>query len=496
MEKNNKEKQEMELNQNQNIVEINNNENHEEVIEETIETIEQEEDVKEKNIKEEDYLKTNQEEDIAKTKNKGNNSEAEQEENNQTKCIKLWLLIIPLVLVILVLVYIFTDLLKTDEQNFAKYMYITSKNIEKLKTEELEKYFDKAKYTSEGEIILTAEGEKAKVEFDGKTDIENRLKETNIATDYSGKELVVNYKQDNDTYAIKIDKLYNKYIAIENRNLKELANLLEIDSENIPNKINLEKYKFTEEELKDIKQRYLKIIKEEINKENYSKEKSKEYNIYKLTLTNEQLNNIKIKSLQELKNDNLIIDKYVIYEEINGNKIEKEDLQKEIESKVEELEKNTSEQEKEALVISLYTKLNKCEKIEIKLFEEKILIELYSNSLKISNQQEDDNWKFEIQKEELEKVLKYNIQAEDKIYNFSIDLIYSDLSKDTVKEEYKFDLSTDSEVIEFKYINTTSQNNELVIDNLEYSECEILNALNREKINELIYKIYNNMINL
>jgi len=502
-------------NENKNEKEIEqNNEIQEDIVEETTEPVEVEENIKEEVVKQENDVQESIEEEVEKEENSvknGNNEvaetenveETELEENTHTKTkrINLWLLLITLVLVILVLIYIFTDLLKTDEQNFAKYMYITSKNIENLKSDELEKYFDKTKYTSDGEISLTTNGEEAKVQFNGKTDVENRLKETNIITDYDKEELEINYKQDNDIYAIKINELYNKYIAIENNNLKELVNSLGLNSNKIPNRINLEEYKFTEKELVDIKQRYTKIIKNEINKENYSKEKIDNNNIYKLRLTNKQLNNVKIKVLQELKNDNLILEKYVIYEQMNGNKIEKEDLPKEIDSKIKDLEENVSEQEKEDLLICLYTKLNKCEKVEINYLEKTIILEMDFISLKILSQkqeenQEDNEYSFEIQKEEFAQELNYNIKIANQNYNFVINLKYSNLTKNTVKEDYDVDFKIENDNINLNYTNTTSQDNKLIINKLEESECEILNNLNKNEINELIYKIYNNLVSL
>lgn len=247
---------------------------------------------------------------------------------------KLLIIIIILVLVIVLAVggmiaaYAFTDFLKTDKQLFLKYISKNEELIEQFNDAELENYIkkqDSTAYSNEGKITLNTSGastdktlnmiKNASVTFNGGTDSTNNYRYQNININYSDTEKVnAEYIQLQDHYGLKINDVTNKYLAVENNNLKEWATKMRIDEEvvkNIPNKLDLKVLKniFTKEEIKQIKTKYLKVIEPELTDKMFSQDKENDSNVYILTLTKNDLTNIASKILTTLKDDEMIMSK-------------------------------------------------------------------------------------------------------------------------------------------------------------------------------------------
>ena len=139
----------------------------------------------------------------------------------------------------------------------------------------------------------------------------------NIKANYSqSQSLNIQLIRNNDIYAFKIDEVLAKFLGVDNNNLKELAGKLGLPQDqiaSIPNKIDFSKFQdlnvFTDEEVSQLKNKYLSIINDNLKDDMFSKEKSNEYSIYTLTLSQEQLNNILSKLMETLKNDDLLKNK-------------------------------------------------------------------------------------------------------------------------------------------------------------------------------------------
>ena len=128
-------------------------------------------------------------------------------------------------------------------------------------------------------------------------------------------------------YVSKIGEVYDKYISIENKNLKQLAEKYEIDSTEIPDKIEFidmhDLYDISEEEIQHINDLIVGTLKNEIPEECYSVNENVETDIlgekaktkeYKIELSAKQIDDIAIKLLENAKRDevilNLIVNKY------------------------------------------------------------------------------------------------------------------------------------------------------------------------------------------
>jgi len=267
----------------------------------------------------------------------------------QMKKKKLIMIIVAIVLTIILLgvsIYIFlylaTDMFKSDKTLFSKYLEKGVYNVSTLSSNLGRNEFDiileqnpfetdtqiKLNYTQN--INTSAEStanqiNKLNIQIKGQTDKQNQYNYQNAKL-MNDNELLfdVEYIEQDDIIGIKFPELFKEYILIENQNVKELfedINNIE-DISQIPDEINtnyniLEMLNFTEKEKESIKNSYINVLKD-IEKEKFSKNTNQSIQIngtqintnsYILTLTKEELNNIYIKLLEELKNDEIILSK-------------------------------------------------------------------------------------------------------------------------------------------------------------------------------------------
>ncbi len=254
--------------------------------------------------------------------------------------------------------YFFTDVFKSDKQKFFKYM---AKNIESastFKSVELTNYLEKKgsqPYENSGEFYTTIdektassympnkklydEVEKFKILFQGQKDISNGYFHEAVSLQYSnGEKMTFELAKQEDYYGIKVDTILKKYLALENNNLKEFAKNIGIqDTSVIPDKIefkNYDKYKFTDDEIKNIQNKIYKVLNENLQDTMFREEKNDSYQKYILTLTKGQVEEILYKLYNTLVNDEVIINKIKI--------IATEELkmtEQEIDEKIEQLKK-------------------------------------------------------------------------------------------------------------------------------------------------------------
>jgi len=249
----------------------------------------------------------------------------------------LIMIIIAIVLVIclgagLAFAYFATDLFKSNKQIFSKYFSKNNEILELLNDSDLKAYAEKQKqnaYTSEGSIKTNvtfpdssqkqiAEAlQNCNITFNGKTDIANNYIYSNIKANYSqDQSLNIQLYRNNDIYAFKIDDVLAKFLGVQNNNLKELAGKLGLSQEqiaSIPNKIDLSEVQslnvFTNDEISQLKDKYFKIVTDNLKDDMFSKEKSNEYSVYTLSINYEQFKNISTKLIETLKNDDLLKNK-------------------------------------------------------------------------------------------------------------------------------------------------------------------------------------------
>ena len=265
----------------------------------------------------------------------------------QKKRIIIISIIVLLVMIVatFITLYIKTDMFKSDATLFAKYMGQNVENLDdfykKIGTgSEYDELLQKSKYINETKIKVnhikdigtTLENAKSSINqltlnFKGQTDNSRQYNYQDIVLNKEDKKVAeIEFLQNGNTYGIKFTDLFAQYILVDNENLKELFRKIGYTEEqvaNIPDTIEFKNdikgiLEFSEEEKKSIQEKYIKIINNNVSKNNFSKQKNKTIqigeksintNAYILTLTKEQMNNLFIKSLEEIKQDEIFLSK-------------------------------------------------------------------------------------------------------------------------------------------------------------------------------------------
>lgn len=240
---------------------------------------------------------------------------------------KLLLIIIPIIVILIVSIvllalYMTTDLFKSNETLFWKY-FSKTKEIENIfyndNLDKQNEFKSNNSYTSSGTMSLKIEkGEDSLKQLNIET---NARHDKNTNRTYADAILKngdidlfnISYINSGDIYAIKCDEVFQNYVGFENIELSNIASNYGI--ENFPNTINLKQFinslKMTDEELQHISEIYLPLIMENIPKERYIKQEQnlqineQAYNteMYSVEISSEELRQIIIRCLSKLKTD-------------------------------------------------------------------------------------------------------------------------------------------------------------------------------------------------
>ena len=261
------------------------------------------------------------------------------------------ILIVSIVLVILImltaflLVYINTDMFKSNKTLFMKYLGQNVENMEEMykqigQKNDYENSLEQNKYTVNTQINVnntenlgtTEENtdniiNQLNIVIEGQVDIANQYNYQHMNL-YNGEESILGleYIQDSNTYGIRFSDLFQQFLLVDNNNLQDLFNKLGYSDEetsNIPNQIDLDQLSLSQleissEEKEELSNRYTEIIENNLNDKNFSKAqnqtieidgKSVQVNAYSVTLTKEQLNNLYLDILEQLKSNEIILGK-------------------------------------------------------------------------------------------------------------------------------------------------------------------------------------------
>lgn len=303
--------------------------------------------------------------------------------NKGTKLLRNGIIIISilivLLLVVFVVLYFCTDLLKSDKQLFFKYASQLVETEGGFVENNIEAFYNKKQqmpYENEGKFDFTVDlGNNTNeqidiandfvVNFSGKTDKTNNKAEQNIELKYSDDvSWPLIYRHDGDIYGIQTDYVSSKYVAVENNNLKEFAGKVGMtDTSDVPEKIevpeNTTSFEYTEEEKQTVQEKYITILENQFRDDQFQAERNEDGTIrYILTMTNEELKNLVIALLNELKTDDVTLGKInnILSEQdlYTNNTIEAEDIDSIIESLQ---EGNTEEGEVQFIVAQKNSKL-------------------------------------------------------------------------------------------------------------------------------------------
>ncbi len=436
------------------------------------------------------------------------------------------ILIILIIIIIGILAYLYfmTDAFKTNKQLFFKYASQIAINQSSENQITLDAYFEKKNqmpYTNKGtlssntgipaleesstdqEIVKGIESANNMIiEFNGKIDNQNKKREENITLSYTNDvNFPFTYKQVGDIYAIKSDYFSTQNIAIENNNLKEFFEKLNIDSSQMPDKIEIPEVQikevFTQEEQEILRQNYLPIILNNLEETDFTVNEEENQTTYTLTLTQEKIKNILEQLLNVLKEDTIILNKINTIlstysnssnESTTGNS--NEITSRDIEQMIEELQESEVE-ETDPITISLTVKEKVLSQISINIADTQIniLYEQDQDNIKTTitlnvamssiygytsgDAQADSNMKIEL-------VMSYSglqeMQTVDENYNITISTEMVDEENSPVTLSYGYEFQNQVNFEENVSIENLNSNNSIILN--DYSAEQIQNFLN------------------
>lgn len=477
-------------------------------------------------------------------------------------------IIVIIIIITGILLYLNTDMFKSNKTLFFKYFGKNSENIKEIEeifeSTEYEKNLKNNKYTDDINIKVnytnnlqtTSEDNSntinnVKLLIKGEEDKNNKYsykdfkleKDKNIATntenqsssensnESNNKEqniMEVEYIKNDNNYGIRFSDLFKQYLLVENNNLKDLFRKIgysEQELENVPdsieiNDITLSDIKFTEDEIKQLSEKYSEIINKKVSKEKFEKnskqvitinEKNITTNAYILKLTNEELNNLYVDLLESLKQDEIILNKIESIQNkinsININSSESKDLKEsfaeEIDLQIEKINKtNIGNQETKIIVYENSGKtirtaiqgkdyeinfdyINTQDEKNIELIVKKDEIETYNIKLK----KDKDGIKLDIYSNDENNPIKISLEQNknesDKKCSNNINLKYENAnSKLEVSAEQEINI-----VDNFENENTLNDQNSILLNGLEKEQLQaVLNQVSEEvqqKINSI-----------
>lgn len=330
---------------------------------------------------------------------------------------KVLLIVLPIVIIFILLagvatvaaLYFLTDLFKTPQQLFFKYMAGNSKIVSYVSNDNYiaqQQLKETGSYTTQGDLELTFESEQTEQPISMNIETSTR-KDANTGRYYADATiknneedlLTVSYINDGDVYAIQWSEIYQYYVGFRNSNLKEFARnmgMTEDEVSSIPDSIDFDAFNtqitFTEEEIQHIVNTYSNVFLQTIPEETYTKGEKQtitingtnyEADVYSLTLNGELLKQISINLLNTIKNDTTTIqilnNKFSTDE---SNLIDQTTLAENIDKVVTELQNATFE---DTIIINVYVSEGQTIKTELMMSTgDNITIEYPNNGAIIS----------------------------------------------------------------------------------------------------------------
>ncbi|MCI8272999.1 MAG: hypothetical protein HFJ55_02820 [Clostridia bacterium] len=416
--------------------------------------------------------------------------------------------------------YFATDTLKSEKDMFFSYLLEDKKSSEiENKIADYAEKKGKTPYTNKGETTVNLKMEdetipaevmqminNGKITFEGTTNSKEKKSEQNVTIDLSqGVNVPIKLKRDNDFFGLQTDLIDSKYIAIKNENLKALAEKFDIDSTEIPDKIDFETTTlFTEKEEKELKNKYIGILRDNLGEELFSKEKKDKQTIITLNIPESKLIEVVEKILEELRNDEIISEKLT-----NSTK-------KQVEESIDQLldaVKGEQGDDTNKLEIKLYVENRKVTKCELLALEEekvsmKIEIEISENEITIKAYDEEGQQIMTVaistEKNGNDATMKMNFKLQDAgevISEGELTITYKNLfTLDNVEESISVKMSINEgnvseEAMEMglNYKNTVTFAPDAQIEALNEQNATVLNTATDAELQALMTSFYQKM---
>lgn len=423
------------------------------------------------------------------------------------KVIVIIIVILMLVAVLIgggIFVYLKTDLLKSEKDQFFKYASQLSEFFGDNNIEEYSKKLKNTPYTSAGTIKVNYSSDD-----DTKENLESYIKNSsinlkgssNLKEDYIYQTIQANYSdneslnfdfiKDKDIIAIKENEIISRFIGIENNNLKELAKKIGLedeDIEKIPDKINLDELEkektsiFTQEEIKTIKNKYFNIISESLTDDMFLKGDTDQGKVYIFAITAKKIAEIQLNVLKYMQDDEIIfngIKKYLVENKIiEEEEFELEDYKDFFKEIIEEYNSEEETLDNIKISIKLYIKNNELNRINLSIDIDKEELEIKNISATIEKTSTN---------EEVSYIFNMEI---DKKKLIELNLEYKGLNTDQITEIAKCNMEFEKDMFE---VYDLLENNNDKIEVVYNNQINFVNEIQKIELSDENLGLINDM---
>lgn len=443
------------------------------------------------------------------------------------------ILIVGIIIGVLAFLYLKTDAFKSNETLFAKYLMQNFNAIDNLAnngTEEITNALNTNKYTSElvGKIeyvenVNTSDENKdnpinnMQVKINSQTDKNNKYYYKDIKVTKDDENLMrAEYLNQENIYGIRLDGI-KQFVSIDSSNLNNIQkDFNNTNLEGIFTTIDFNGiFNFSQEEKQKLSNTYLEVMKNNISKDKYYKQsnnlitvnnKDVYANAYYMKLTREEYNDLKIKMLEQLSKDEVILFKIDKLEETikekdssyNEDKKLRDSFKEYINDTIEDIKNNNIGSDE--VKITVYENKGQTVRTSIEMNTNKLNIDLFNNAIKL-----EDTVLGETENKKIIKVVKDSSSAEQ-----NIDIAYEEVEDSEVVVDLKItnqqkmegnDIKNDSSLevsndkckvnIEIqdtiKIVNEFEQKNDFENDNVN------LNELDDDKVETIVNILISNI---
>lgn len=319
----------------------------------------------------------------------------EQKKSKKVVLVLIILLLIALIVSVGAYAYFVTDIFKTPEELFAKYLVNNFEQLKDCNLKPFDEVFKKMeKESTEINLKMNLEDDSigdATASLTMKTDVENERNNFNLEIETNGNYFFgFDMLLSKNVLGLKVEDLYDKYIAIENRDLKNIGTTLGLDEsvvDQIPDKIEEVDTSFSDEEiekLNNLKTKYTNKISEGIDKTGYAVEKKIQVDVngenvtankYALTVKSKEFLTLLSNTFKEFLEDPEFLELY------DGEKSQLKELKSKNKELMTQIKKIDEEDE---LVIAVYESKGKTIKTEIVADENVADFTISNNSIRMN----------------------------------------------------------------------------------------------------------------
>ena len=416
------------------------------------------------------------------------------------------ILIVGIIIGVLAFLYLKTDAFKSNETLFAKYLMQNFNAIDNLANNGTEEITNKDNPINNMQVKINSQPDKNNKYY--YKDIKVTKDDENLMrTEYLNQENI---------YGIRLDGI-KQFVSIDSSNLNNIQkDFNNTNLEGIFTTIDFNGiFNFSQEEKQKLSNTYLEVMKNNISKDKYYKQsnnlitvnnKDVYANAYYMKLTREEYNDLKIKMLEQLSKDEVILSKIDKLEETikekdssyNEDKKLRDSFKEYINDTIEDIKNNNIGSDE--VKITVYENKGQTVRTSIEMNTNKLNIDLFNNAIKL-----EDTVLGETENKKIIKVVKDSSSAEQ-----NIDIAYEEVEDSEVVVDLKItnqqkmegnDIKNDSSLEvsndkckvnreiqdTIKIVNEFEQKNDFENDNVN------LNELDDDKVETIVNILISNI---